>query len=231
MAPISSRTIDARACVEHAGGMQWYGYDTIDSTNDEAKRLLQAGALTRTSVITARGQTAGRGSQGRLWLSEHDAGLYMSVVHLPVGGQRLPLSDMFTRSAGAACAEALIAAYGLAIRIKPINDLYLAGGKLGGILTESVIQGDRALAVITGVGLNLRATARPLGPHAWAPATSLEATMDAEAFGALDPMALARLLAEAIDAQHQRVFAGDEAAVLARWRALTLDAPPSDRGI
>lgn len=206
--------------------MDWLAYDTLDSTNDEAKRLLSAGALRGTTLVTARQQTAGRGTQGRCWVSPRDIGLYMSLIHLPTPDACLPLSPILTLSAGVACADTLYTRYGLPVRLKPVNDLYLAGGKLGGILTETLAQGERVLAVITGVGINLREGPRPLGPEAAAKPISLAACLPPQQAAALaEPThgpALARALAEAIDTRHRQVFGGDTATIQARWQALAL---------
>ncbi|MGH6969916.1 MAG: biotin--[acetyl-CoA-carboxylase] ligase, partial [Stellaceae bacterium] len=52
--------------------------DTLVSTNDEARRLARAGASEGT-LITARSQTAGRGRQGRIWVSQ-TGNLHASLV-------------------------------------------------------------------------------------------------------------------------------------------------------
>jgi biotin-(acetyl-CoA carboxylase) ligase len=71
----------------------------------------------------------------------------MSIVH-PFSRQAnlqsnlqatVPLTPLFTLAAGVACAEAINTLTGIEIGLKPINDLYVDGRKLGGILTESII--------------------------------------------------------------------------------------------
>ena len=137
-------------------------YDKLDSTNEEAKRLLADGRITRPSLLRAESQTAGKGTQGRRWFSPPGAGLYCSVVH-PFPGETLtghtqreiPLSPLFTLAAGVACAETIQELTGLGIQLKPINDLYVDGRKLGGILTESLISENHCKALITGIGINV----------------------------------------------------------------------------
>jgi len=155
-------------------------YATLDSTNEEAKRLLVQGEILQPTIIRADEQTAGKGTQGRQWFSPPGAGLYFSIVHpfdsnspdphqesmlsasfrdeenalSPLG--QAPLTPLFTLAAGVACAETLMALTSLTIQLKPINDLYLEGRKLGGILTESLISEQRCRALITGIGINIR---------------------------------------------------------------------------
>ena len=137
-------------------------YDELDSTNEEAKRLLADGRITRPCLLRAESQTAGKGTHGRRWFSPPGAGLYCSVVH-PFPGEtltgqaqgKIPLTPLFTLAAGVACAETIQELTGLGIQLKPINDLYVDGRKLGGILTESLISENHCRALITGIGINV----------------------------------------------------------------------------
>ena len=56
-------------------------YDTIDSTNEEARRLAEGGG-SHGAVIWAKRQTAGRGRMGREWISA-EGNLYVSVLLRP----------------------------------------------------------------------------------------------------------------------------------------------------
>ena len=141
--------------------MQAFALDTVDSTNEQAKRLIRGGELREAGYVLAREQTAGKGSRGRFWFSPKDAGIYLSVVEIP--RQRHAISTtLFTLAAGVACAEALRRTACIDVRLKPINDLYIDGAKLGGILTETVIRDGSPEAIITGVGINVRRIDRPL---------------------------------------------------------------------
>ena len=63
--------------------IQNFHYDELDSTQDEAKRLIQAGKITDIGFVTADSQTNGRGTHGRKWSSPAKSGIYLSVIHLP----------------------------------------------------------------------------------------------------------------------------------------------------
>ena len=194
--------------------------DTVDSTNAYARRLWAAGDITGPLYITAREQTAGRGNHGRNWLSPRDAGLYLTAVQPAVSGS-LPSTTAYTLAAGVACAETLISHTGADIRLKPINDLYLAGGKLGGILVEAMIDHQQFRAVLTGVGINLTRAARPL-PETMTRAISLDEVLPEADVQRLDRVALAQRLAEHIVRWNNRLTADGEGAVKAAWQQLAM---------
>ncbi len=130
--------------------------------------MIDSGEIAGDACVIARGQTAGRGTNGRNWVSPRDAGIYMSVVLFDVAadGRSMP---WITTACGVACAEVLRREFDIDVRVKPINDLMLNGGKLGGILTEASIESRAIRSLIVGIGVNLRTTelgnvAAPNGP-------------------------------------------------------------------
>lgn len=123
-------------------------HDTIDSTNSRAAVLAREGAPAG-SLIVARQQTAGRGRQGRTWISPPDAGIAMSILLRPeIPLTRLPLITLAT---GVAVAQAVEALCGIQLGLKWVNDLTAGGKKVGGILAEMPGQ-----ALVIGIGINLR---------------------------------------------------------------------------
>lgn len=125
-------------------------YDALESTNTEAANHARLGA-DEGMCIVARQQTAGRGRQGRTWISEKDAGLYFSVVLRPkVDARLLPLITLMT---GVAVYDTL-AELGLKPDIKWVNDVLIGEKKICGILAETV-DTPQGLAVIAGIGVNI----------------------------------------------------------------------------
>lgn len=119
----------------------------VGSTNDEARRLAEAGAPHGT-IVTAREQTAGRGRQGRTWTSPAGV-LPLSLVLRDVASELLPLT----------VAVAVADVCGEAATIKWPNDIWLgAGQKVAGILIEARPPANWCVA---GVGIN--ATVAPDG--------------------------------------------------------------------
>lgn len=128
-------------------------FDTLPSTNDEAKRLAALGAADGT-VVVANAQTAGRGRLDRPFVSPTGCGLYASVVLRPkVTPERLPL---LTVAAAVAVAEGAEAVGGIPLGIKWVNDVYSHEGKVAGILVETAFSpsGYPDYAIL-GFGVNL----------------------------------------------------------------------------
>ena len=119
-----------------------------DSTNRVAKELAREGAAHGSWVLAHR-QTAGRGRLDRSFFSP-EGGLYCSIILRP----SIPMEDwvLLTPMAATAVRRAVHDTTGIQTDIKWVNDLYLDGKKVCGILCEAA--GD---AVIVGIGLNLRA--------------------------------------------------------------------------
>ena len=104
----------------------------------------------RFRVATALQQTAGRGRQGRSWLSSPSGSLALSVAYTFT---RLPPDfACLTLAAGMGVAERLRRLGAAAVMLKWPNDVMLHERKLGGILTEAWAGGR---TVVTGVGLNI----------------------------------------------------------------------------
>mgnify|MGYP001030447664 FL=1 len=126
---------------------------TTDSTMAEAAR--QAAALAAPTWILAHTQTAGKGRRGRTWI--HQNGNFAASLVLPM--VRAPLPHIALRSFVAALAvrDALIAVAQHTRRwtLKWPNDVLLDGGKVAGILLESIACDTQRYHVIIGIGINL----------------------------------------------------------------------------
>ena len=142
-------------------------FDTLDSTNTEAMKQARLGA-DEGFCINARQQAAGRGRHGRTWVSEKDAGLYFSIVLRPKLETRfLPLITLMT---GVAVHDTL-QEFGLKPDIKWVNDILVGEKKISGILAETT-ETEKGLAVIVGIGINIRSSNFP--PEIADNATSIE---------------------------------------------------------
>jgi BirA family transcriptional regulator, biotin operon repressor / biotin---[acetyl-CoA-carboxylase] ligase len=128
-------------------------HERIASTSDEAKVLAQRGEPAGT-LVWARTQTAGRGRQGRGWVSPA-GNFYASLILRPAVPVAIAAQLGFV--AAIAVAEACLAlAPGAAISLKWPNDVLLSGRKLAGLLLESQSRSDGALDwLVLGIGINL----------------------------------------------------------------------------
>lgn len=124
----------------------------IPSTNTALKEMAAQDASIGTTLIAAR-QTGGRGRLGRQFHSP-EGGLYLSTLIAP--------TDTATCCAAVAAARAIESLCDAKIDVKWVNDLYLNGRKVAGILAEGVFAPDGALtAVVLGIGINVGVTDFP----------------------------------------------------------------------
>ena len=135
-------------------------HDVIDSTNTEAKRMIGNG-FDRDAIITAAEQTGGRGRLGRSFYSPADTGIYVSYLLHPKGA----LTDLVSLTAAAAVAvdRAIRKLTDAKPEIKWVNDLYLDGKKICGILAETVTRphANTTAGIIIGIGLNMNTEVFP----------------------------------------------------------------------
>jgi BirA family biotin operon repressor/biotin-[acetyl-CoA-carboxylase] ligase len=127
-------------------------YDALDSTNEEARRLAEAGEA-GPLWISAREQSAGRGRRGREWVSQA-GNLFATLLLRP---QRPP-DQCAQLSFVAALAVGDVVA-GLApsarVALKWPNDVLLDGKKVAGMLLESSGAKARVDWLAVGIGINL----------------------------------------------------------------------------
>ncbi len=151
-------------------GFRLHHFETLGSTNDEAKALARAGAPEGT-LVWAGEQTAGRGRRGRTWLSPR-GNLYLSLVLRPAGAPAGAAQLGFVAALGLGDALALLTGPAMELRYKWPNDLLVNGRKLAGILLESEnAASDRVDFVVAGIGVNIIAAPEDVE----FPATSLAA--------------------------------------------------------
>ena len=125
-------------------------FESIDSTNEEAKRRGEAGAPDG-SIYVADNQTNGKGRRGRTWLSPSGEDIFFTILLRP----DLPLNSvsMLTLVAASAVAEAVDKVTGQECQIKWPNDIVLNRKKVCGILTEMNMEIDSIAYVVVGVGI------------------------------------------------------------------------------
>ena len=135
-------------------GFTLHERDTIDSTNEEAKRLADKGAQSG-ALVLARSQTSGRGRRGRVW-SSPVGNLYSSLLLRPTCS--LAEAARLTFLIAVAMAEAVETVTGGHVRpdCKWPNDLMVNGRKICGILLESASNQRSATDyLVIGAGVNV----------------------------------------------------------------------------
>ena len=147
-------------------------YEETDSTNTRAKEYARENLGKREPVVfIANRQTAGRGRRGRSFVSEAGAGIYISILTYP--DLRGADATAATARAAVILARAIESVCRCNIGIKWVNDLYLGGKKLAGILTEGEMDENGKIAYqVVGMGINVYKNA--ISDEISAIATSLE---------------------------------------------------------
>jgi BirA family biotin operon repressor/biotin-[acetyl-CoA-carboxylase] ligase len=145
---------------------------SVSSTNDIGLALPPDDEQENTGVaIVADSQEKGRGRFARAWFSPPGLNMYLSIVLRPdLPPVRAPFLTMLAALASAA---ALYRETGILVSIKWPNDLLMAGGKVGGILTEARTVQGVITRVVIGIGINLNSSADHLPPEISGKATSV----------------------------------------------------------
>jgi len=129
-------------------------FETLDSTNAEARRRAEAGEG-GPLWITAGRQTAGRGRRGRSWST--DVGNLAATLLMTAPANPIEASQVSFVAALAVADLVSIYAPPQAVRVKWPNDVMVNGLKVSGILIESGPRDGGGLWLAIGVGVNLNA--------------------------------------------------------------------------
>ena len=127
------------------GDWQLFEYETLDSTNEEIKRLVPTSGTNKILIIS-NGQTSGKGRHKRTWLSPHKSGLYASWLFF----ENFENVEILPPLVGLSCVKCLREIFNCDFFLKWPNDLVINGKKLGGVLIEKY-KGF----IIIGIGINL----------------------------------------------------------------------------
>ncbi|MBQ9737132.1 MAG: biotin--[Clostridia bacterium] len=132
-----------------------FALKTVNSTNFYAKNLALRHINQHETVVISDTQTDGRGRLGREFFSPPESGIYMSIILTPENIV-LPPSHL-TVAAGVAVCRVLKDICPGAPSIKWVNDIFLEGKKVCGILAEGIWTPNTNLQkdIIVGIGLNV----------------------------------------------------------------------------
>lgn len=126
-------------------------FDTVESTNITLEDMAKSGAPEGTCVVAFE-QTAGQGRRGRSFYSPKGGNLYMSLLLRP---KDKSVFGMITVYAAVATACAIENVLGVRCGIKWVNDIYLDGRKVSGIVAQAHDVGSGSEHVILGIGINI----------------------------------------------------------------------------
>ena len=130
-------------------------FKTIDSTNNLAKKIIASNSFENATTIIANEQTSGRGRFARTFFSPANTGIYMSTILKT----KMKLSDvsLITVISALSVCRAIKKLTNIKPEIKWINDIFIDGKKVCGILTEAVSDFETLTtqAVVVGIGINV----------------------------------------------------------------------------
>jgi len=129
--------------------------ESVDSTNEYAKKLLNKGDVEQGTIVIAKSQLWGKGQDGNFWESEPDKNLTFSLILYP---DFLPAEKQFQLNkivSLAICDFVKTIVEQNKVSIKWPNDIYVDDKKAAGILIENTIAGNTLKTVVVGIGLNV----------------------------------------------------------------------------
>lgn len=125
--------------------------EEVDSTNSYAKKNI-SNIEDKTAIITKK-QTSGRGRLNRSWVDLGEENLFLSIVLKPSETFKEIYPNLTQYLSVVLCK--VIESYGIKTQIKWPNDVLIDGKKIAGILSETVMQGQKLKGIVLGVGVNL----------------------------------------------------------------------------
>jgi BirA family biotin operon repressor/biotin-[acetyl-CoA-carboxylase] ligase len=141
-------------------GNSFVELQTVDSTNNYAIEKVHDGLAFHGNVFFAHEQFGGKGQFGKKWNAAPDQNIMMSVVLEPdflTVGQQFFLSVCVA----GACIDFINDHIPNDLFIKWPNDLYWRDRKIGGILIENILQGDKWKFAVAGIGININQSEFP----------------------------------------------------------------------
>jgi BirA family biotin operon repressor/biotin-[acetyl-CoA-carboxylase] ligase len=189
-------------------------YESIDSTNNEAKRLAAKGAAHGT-VVVAEEQGTGRGRLERKFFSPPGKGIWFSVILRP---HFLPQDAPKCTLLSSVAVAMAMKKFGMQAGIKWPNDILWKGKKLVGILTELSAEMDRINYVVIGTGINVNISAEEFPEELRDIAASLS-MMKGEP---LPRVPFFRAVLEAMDELYASIVTDGFGRVFEEWRRYTV---------
>lgn len=148
-------TLNAHSIKEAFPNQTVFVYDAIDSTNTQAKKYADQ-LTTDFAIFVSDYQSNGRGRYNRTFFSPKGSGLYLSILY-----PAKSLTDyihLITPLAAVALHQAITELTGKIPGIKWVNDLFLDGKKISGILTEAItnVEIGQIQYLVIGIGVNVQ---------------------------------------------------------------------------
>lgn len=133
-------------------GKNYMHYKIIDSTQLEIWRRIEKNNIKNGTVIRADIQTKGKGTHGRIWHTDEENNIAFSFfIEANCNINKL---NGITFEIAQTIIEVLKKIYNIELLIQLPNDIIYNGKKIGGILTETKLQGEKVKYIVIGIGIN-----------------------------------------------------------------------------
>lgn len=144
--------------IEEIKDIDIYIYDEIDSTNTEAKRLLNDKTPENFTLLITDYQSKGKGRTGKSFKSFKGTGIYFTIIIRPDENLKFQDIDLVTLRAAVAVSKVAEKLKDEEISIKWVNDIFLNKKKICGILTEvdANFETMDVNSIIVGIGINIK---------------------------------------------------------------------------
>ncbi len=150
LAGMDVERVQSSLAVTRFGEVRWF--DEIDSTNTYLLEQAKLGAAEGLVAVTDF-QSAGRGRLDRTWIAPPGSSLMFSILLRPLASPEHLFH--YTMAMALAVADSCASVANAKVDLKWPNDVMVGDRKLSGILSQSVIEGDRVNALVIGVGINV----------------------------------------------------------------------------
>ena len=128
-------------------------HEEIDSTQDEAKRLVKQGKATNGMYIVTDNQTKGKGTKARAWYGGEYENICGTFVLTP--NCNIKQIENLTILIAQCLVKTIKDLYDIKLDIKYPNDVMCNRKKVSGILTESVTNKEIVKYVFIGIGIDV----------------------------------------------------------------------------
>lgn len=137
-------------------GKKFEFYKIIDSTQNEIWRRIKRNQIENGTLIMADIQTNGVGTHGRVWYTDEIENIAFSIfLETNCFNQNI---EGITTEIAEILVQIFKRRYNIDLTIKNPNDIMCKNKKIGGILTESKVNGDNTKFLVIGIGINTKKT-------------------------------------------------------------------------
>ena len=128
-------------------------FDTLDSTNLMAMRLINSGLINRSMLISSDFQSKGRGQRNKYWESKKGDNLLLSIVLF----QEFFLKNLFDVNiiTSLSLLDLFLSYEFKDVSIKWPNDILIHDKKISGLLIENKIINKKSICSVIGIGCNI----------------------------------------------------------------------------